>query len=239
VLKSNAPVNSLSPSDFAGTARAYLQSALIDPDNPDNPRSHTVPWQSEKLFYRTHEIRTRAWLVNAVIEPDVVVCLHFNAEAWGNPARPQFVPRNHLHLLVNGTYSAAEMRLHDQRFDMVSRLLSRVHGEERALSEAVAASMAAATGLPAYEYTTPNAKRVGPSPYVYARNLLANRVYRCPVVFIEPYVMNNREVHDRVKAGDYEGLKMVAGQQRQSIFREYADGVAEGLKNYYSTNRRR
>jgi hypothetical protein len=45
--------------------------------------------------------------------------------------------------------------------------------------------------------------------------------------------MNNREVWERVQAGDYEGERMVAGTVRASIFPEYAEGVAEGLARYY------
>src|SRR5207248_9504424 len=68
-------------------------------DNPNDPqRSMTVQAQSELLFYRISEIRRRAEVVNEKIKPDLVVCLHFNAEAWGDPLRPEFVPRNHLHV---------------------------------------------------------------------------------------------------------------------------------------------
>ncbi|RYD62368.1 MAG: hypothetical protein EOP84_34650 [Verrucomicrobiaceae bacterium] len=70
--------------------------------------------------------------------------------------------------------------------------------------------------------------------YLWARNLLANRVYRNPVVFLEPYVMNSRPVWKRVQLGDYEGTRIIAGEQRKSIYREYADGVVEGVRRYYA-----
>ena len=70
------------------------------------------------------------------------------------------------------------------------------------------------------------AQAVGGNPYVWARNLLANRLYRCPVVFLEPYVMNSQEVWERVQAGDYEGERVIAGSLRKSIYREYADALA-------------
>jgi hypothetical protein len=54
------------------------------------------------------------------------------------------------------------------------------------------------------------------------------------VIYAEPYVMNSREVFQRVQAGDYEGKKKVAGVLRQSIYREYADAITAGLVNYYS-----
>ncbi|MFV1995921.1 MAG: hypothetical protein ACC661_10835 [Verrucomicrobiales bacterium] len=85
--------------------------------------------------------------------------------------------------------------------------------------------MAEATGLPPYAYTGSNTVRVDGNPYLYARNLLANRVYRCPVVFLEPYVMNNAGVFKRIQAAD---------RERQNIFEEYANGVVAGLVEYYS-----
>ncbi len=93
--------------------------------------------------------------------------------------------------------------------------------------------MAARTGLPPYEYVTDNVTKIGTSGYVYARNLMATRLYACPVVYLEPYVMNSREVFARVQAGDYEGARKIEGKERPSIFREYADGVVDGLLDYY------
>jgi hypothetical protein len=58
---------------------------------------------------------------------------------------------------------------------------------------------------------------------------LANRLYQCPVVYIEPYVMNSREVWDRVQAGDYDSRKLIDGKVRESIYREYATAVANGV----------
>lgn len=185
------------------------------------------------LFYRQGEIRARARRVNDELKPDLTVCLHFNAEAWGDDKRPDFVPRNHLHVLINGCYSAAELRLEDDRYEMLLKLLSRTYAEERPAAEAVAASLAAATGLPPYTYTTDNARPAGASKYLWARNLLANRLYHTPVIFLEPYVMNNELVWERVQAGDYEGEIELGGLKRKSIFREYADAVAEGLAAYY------
>ena len=211
-----------------------------DPAQIDDPkRGESVQWQSEILFYRISEIRHRAQVVNEKLRPDLVLCLHFNAEAWGgDPTKPEFVPRNHLHLLVNGSYSAGELRNDDVRFEMLLKLLSRSYPEELAASETVATVLAGATHLPPYAYTTPNAVRVGATPYVWARNLLANRLYRAPVLFLEPYVMNSQEVWERVQLSDYEGWKLSAGALRKSIYREYADAVAEGLREHYEKARR-
>ena len=117
---------------------------------------------------------------------------------------------------------------------MLLRLLERTGPEELAAAEPVARrSLATATGLPAYQYTGPNARHVGSGPYVWARNLLANRLYGCPVVYVEPYVMNSPEVFARAQAGDYEGTREFGGVQRKALVREYADAVADGLAVYY------
>ncbi len=79
--------------------------------------------------------------------------------------------------------------------------------------------------------------RTAENPYVWARNLLANRLYHAPVVFLEPYVMNSEVIWERVQAGDYEGEQMLGGEMRRSIYREYADAVVEGLRDYYSKAR--
>ena len=98
--------------------------------------------------------------------------------------------------------------------------------------------MAKQMQLPAYQYTTDTVTKIGASGYVYARNLVATRLYQCPVVYFEPYVMNNAEVFARVQAGDYEGLQSINGVERPSIFREYADSVVAGLVEYYGNARR-
>ena len=100
----------------------------------------------------------------------------------------------------------------------------------------MATSFLAATGLPAYVYSIGRpAKRLGPA--LWARNLLANRLYQCPVLFFEPYVMNNKEVYLRIQEGDYEGMREVAGSIRKSIYREYRDAILAGLTTYYGSQR--
>jgi N-acetylmuramoyl-L-alanine amidase len=74
------------------------------------------------------------------------------------------------------------------------------------------------------------------NPAVVARNLAANREYDGPVVCTEPYFMNNRVVYQRLLAGDYDGVKTFNGKPYGSIFREYADCVAQGLVRAYANN---
>lgn len=230
------PVTSARPSDFVDEALEILRlqgvaqpehsyESLSDPD-----KAFTVQWQSEMLFYRAREIRDRAHRVNEEFKPDLVLCLHFNAAAWGNPARPSLVSGNHLHVLCNGTCSLGEFSYDDIRCEIVLRLVQRIHEEEIPLCDTVARKMAEATGLPPYTYPSTNAKQVTGNPYLSARNLLANRAYFCPVVFLEPYVMNHREVFNRVQR---------AASEDPDIFDEYAAGVAAGLRTYYETRRKR
>ncbi|MGC1480304.1 MAG: N-acetylmuramoyl-L-alanine amidase, partial [Chthoniobacterales bacterium] len=217
--RTTAPTTSLRATRLLGEARTALR------DRGRLVTRKSVQDESERLFYRVAEIRKRAEIVNKQFKPDVVICLHFNAESWGDPDNPTLVDKNHLHFLVSGAFSEGELTYEDQRFEMLDKLLSRIFREELAVTESVAASMAKATGLPAFVYLGPNAVKVGSSPFVWARNLLANRLYRCPVVFLEPYVMNSQPVFKRVQAGDFEGKQAVDGKMQESIFREYARGI--------------
>jgi len=244
VRNSDEPITGKRPDDFRELAGKILikngvpqpRADVLDPTDP--AKEQTIRWQSEILFYRYSEIRRRAALVNFKLHTDLVLCLHFNAEGWGDPNNPTLTDTNHLHLLVNGSYLAQELEFDDERFEMIRRLLSRAYDEELPLVDTIALAMARATGLPPYEYPTTNSTtKVGTSGYVYARNLLATRLYRCPVVYCEPYVMNSKDVFARIEADDYEGTRSVNGIERKSIFREYADSVADGLVDYYSKAR--
>ena len=243
VREKTEPLTPYRPSDFEKIARQFLlRTGVVDPrenfDGPADPeKEQTIGWQRELLFYRNSEIRRRASLVNYRLRPDLVLCLHFNAEPWGDPNHPKLVESNHLHLLVNGAYLPAELELDDERFEMLQKLLSQSFPEESTLAETIAGTMAKKTGLPPYHYKTENVMPVGASGYVYARNLMATRLYQCPTVYLEPYVMNSREVFARVRAGDYEGKREVAGKRRSNIYEEYVDGVVDGVLEYFKKAR--
>jgi hypothetical protein len=221
------PVTGDRPEKLVSAARDALR------ERGANITERRLRLESEILFYRVSEIRARARLVNEKFKPDLVLCLHFNAEAWGNPARPTLVEANHLHFLILGAFSAEELSFEDQRFGMLLKLLNRSFPEELEATRAVAKSMAEATGLPPFEYKSAVAVDVGAGPYIWGRNLLANRLFESPVIFLEPYVMNNKEVFARIQAGDYAGMRTVHGKKQPSIYREYVDSVVEGLVDYY------
>src|SRR4030095_7211592 len=180
----------------------------------------------------------RANLVNFRLHPDLVLCLHFNAEPWGDPKNPMLVENNHVHLLVNGAYLQAELDYDDERYEMFEKLLSSAFIEESGLAEVLAGSLASTTELPPYHYKTENVTPLGKSGYIYARNLIATRLYRCPTLYLEPYAMNSRDVYERIKAGDYEGTRKINGIVRPSIYREDVEAVANGLIEYYRATRK-
>ena len=45
--------------------------------------------------------------------------------------------------------------------------------------------------------------------------------------------MNSREIFARIRAGDYEGKKRVAGKKQPRIYREYVGSVVQGLAAYF------
>lgn len=236
VRDKNKPLTRQRPDQLTKEAEFSLQEKKtpgihFDYFGPADPlKTSSIKWEAERLFYRVSEINARAVRNNQKLRPDLTICLHFNAEEWGDPGNPTFVPQNHLHFLVNGNYSAEELQYDDIRFEMIRKLLSRSLSEEIPLTERLANQMAFETGLPPYRYTTDNARPLGSTRYVWSRNLLANRLYQNPTLYIEPYVMNNAEVFTRIQMGDYEGTRLVNGVPRKSIFQEYADAVVDGLR---------
>ena len=185
------------------------------------------------LFYRVSEIHARAKLVNEKIRPDLVVCLHLNASAWKDPEKKELGEANDFHVLVNGCYMGGELALDDQRFEMMLRLLNGWNVLEQKLAEDMSLALAKATKLPAFTYRGPNALKIGKVEGVWARNLLANRLYRSPVVFLEPYRANSKGAYERIMAGNYEGTREIGGTQKISLVDEYAQAVAEGLKKTF------
>ncbi len=220
----NEPVSMGSLEALRQRAKAYMprRHPGVSEGEPGYEEKLTV--LTELLFYRVQEIRARAMLVNTCIQPDFVLALHFNAEAWPPGPEFQLVEENHGHVLVNGAYMEGELRLDDVRFALVQRILAGHDVVERHLAEAMTRSMVEATGLPPFIYTGKNAIQVGNSQYIWGRNLLANRLYACPVVYLEPYVANGVETYPRIQ--DY--LKS-GGDGETDIISEYVRFVENGL----------
>ncbi|BDS05479.1 hypothetical protein NT6N_05190 [Oceaniferula spumae] len=234
IRKANEPVSLRRPADYHKEAVAKARSLGILDDAK-------IKDLEEKLFYRTGEIRERARRVNLAFRPDVVLALHFNAESWADPSNPTLTENNHYHVLLHGALTSDELAHDDERFEMLVKILTRSHDEEKPIGAYIAQGFAQFTGLPAYRYSPIPQRaveiKIKGVEGLWARNLLANRLYQCPVIYLEPYVMNNQEVFDRVQLGDYEGTKLINGVERKSIFREYAESVTEALNAYYLDHR--
>jgi len=175
------------------------------------------------------DIVARARKINDEIKPDLTLCIHFNATAGKD-----LVNDNRLGVFIHGNYLPTELADDEQKFHLLAKLLERSHSVELAVAESIANALARATRLEPLP-PSENAVPAGENPYVLLRNLAANRLYRGPVVYLEPYYMNNRVVYQRLQLGDYDGVKKIGHQLYRSIFREYADAVADGLLSFLET----
>ena len=227
VRKFSEPVTKQRPEDFRGVAKLWADEILGTEDNKSEERRLLIKNRQELLFYRVDEIRARAELINQSIQPDLVICLHFNAAPWPDPEKQQLVERDDHHVLVNGCYMGGEIAYDDQRFELIWRMVNRWSETEQRLAESLSLSFSEQTGLPPFSYKGPNALKIGEVPGVWARNLLANRRYRCPVVFLEPYVANSQTTYPRIQ----KWLAQGAGQD-DCIITEYTDAVMLGLENF-------
>ena len=189
----------------------------------------------EALFYRVAEIHHRADWINKVAKPDLVVCLHYDAEDWGDAKHPQLFNEGRLHFLISGDFTAAELLNEDVRYTMLCKLLGRTHHQVVAISDAAAKAFVTTAELPPFTYHNPaKARPASPhNPYLWNRNLLATRLIKAPVLYCEAYVMNDREVFQRVQLGDYEGRCLVGTRMLPSLYREYAEALTQGLADYY------
>ncbi len=202
-----------------------LSGEKIDNVHPAN--------SAELRTFLGDDIRRRARKVNEELQPDLVLCLHFDATDWPDPQHPALVDAQHYHILVNGAYLPGEIANPEQRVALLERIADGAGEEELAVARAMAEASAPIFLLPAYGYGGANGIALGGKGYVWGRNLEANRIYRCPVVFMEPYVANSVEGYERIQAGEYEGTRDFGGVTRKNIFKEYVDAVVAGLVNYY------
>ncbi len=209
------PVTDKRPEDFRAEAEREVVTAVAGDLLDEATRADTARKRMELLFYRNAEIAARARLVNEQLKPDLTLCIHFNAVEWDQCQ--SLVDDNRVIVFVHGDYLPAELAGDDQKLRLLQKLLARTHATEQPVAEAIAAAFGKATGLPVE---------------VRPRNLAANRLYDGPVVYLEPYYMNNRVVYERIQLGDYEGTREIEGKPYRSIFREYADAVMEGLRPY-------
>lgn len=189
--------------------------------------------EAEQIFLRPAEINARAALLRK-FKPDLTICLHFDAGTFISAT-------DRLHLILHGSMMQGELMNEDLRTAFMSKLLGKVHQEELAVSSTLAKVMAEKLKLPAFTYITPSerVKEVKNNPYLWCRNLLANCLYPGPVIYTEPYAMNNEITARRMTLGDYPGIRYFSGVAYRSIYREYADSITEGLRLHYSQSRKK
>jgi hypothetical protein len=201
----------------------YKEAALT----LDNPTRLRIA--AGLLVTKNAETRARAEWVRRNFSPDVTIVLQFDATPGSSEGRLATANRNIF--FVEGAYTRGELAEPEQRFRLLTKLLENVAPTEAEVAGAISGRFRAKTGYPPVLYgDSPTTRLVLPgNEYVVARNLAFNREHDGPVVVTEPYLMNEAETLTRLLAGDYEGERMVGGTLRRSIFREYADCVAEGM----------
>lgn len=225
------PVTSMRPADFLEEATAYYENEI---GITEAQRSENIRKRAELLFYRKAEIEARSELLNTNFKPDLTLALHYNATGWEDPENPELVDANNGHVLVHGSYLPSELEEEGMRFQLLSHISKQYYKIEIPLATAIAKAMVEETGLPPYHYEGGNAKLLEGSEYVWSRNLLANRIFDSPVVYLEPWILNSKEVYPWAKEGDYEGVRSVDGVERLSLPRVYADFVMAGLLEFYT-----
>lgn len=226
------PVTEKRPEDFRAEAESFVahwsRFNRFPPIEREAAMADTVRKRQELLFLRSAEIAARARKINEELRSDPTICIHFNAVEWND--RYDLVEDNRLLLYVHGNYLDSELAEDEQKLRLFTKLLEGSRELELAAAERVADALTGATGLPAVRASGGFGLKVGRHPAVFARNLAANRLINGAVVYLEPYYMNNRTVYQRIQLGDYDGLRDIDGRPCKSIYREYADAVAEGLR---------
>jgi hypothetical protein len=229
------PTTDLRPEDLRREAIAALS---LRPDTTKRISGgaaiqRMISNEAALLFYRVAEIRARGDKVNA-LHPDLTICVHYNADDWGNPDNPTLTEHSRLVIFVNGAYEKSEIAYDDTKFDLLRKLLDRTAAQEERGCALVGQSMLDTLKYPPESYPGGYfAHHVTDVPSVYARNLLANRIYHGPVIYCEGPYMNARDAYYRIIAGDYLGMRTIQGQNVASIYREYAAAVENGVLEYF------
>ena len=220
------------------SSSSYTPSFLFGLPRTPTPGHHLTPQEhvdneAALLFYRVAEIRARGNLVNKQ-HPDLTICVHYNADDWGNPDHPNLTGHSRLVIFTNGAYERSELAYDDYKYDMLRKLLDRTAVQEERGCALVGQSMLDTFKYPPEIYPVAySAKHVTDVPSVYARDLLANRIYHGPVIYCEGPYMNAPDAYYRIIAGDYLGMRTIKGQSVPSIYRDYAASVERGILKYF------
>lgn len=227
------PTTPLRPSDLYPEAISYLLQGSMGARLPRYSVNRLIRWNAELLFYRSAEIQARARRVNEELRPDLTLCVHYNAAPWPG-GRVRLTSANRLVIFAHGSYTAAELAFDDQKFRLMRKLLENSTPVELGVGAAIGEQFQKRWGFRAESYEGSGyAHGSEAGPYVWHRNLIANRMFDGPVVFVEGPYMNDREMYRWIQAGEYEGTRVFAGKARGNVFREYAEQVAEGVIGYF------
>jgi N-acetylmuramoyl-L-alanine amidase len=239
---STNPVTPYRPRDMMAEAREMLvehsshaaRLRAFPPDKLNLMFGHRVDDLAEFLFYRCSEIVERGNRIRDNFVPDITVTLYIDATPGSG--RGHTTTANANIFFVHGAYTRAEMADPEMQRRCVYKMVEGSSDIEAEVASAIADTFTDKTHLGPVKYgNSATTRQVLPgNPYVVARNLAANREYDGPVVCTEPYFMNNHTTYQRLLAGDYQGLRPFDGKPYESIFREYADCVAQGLVRAYS-----
>jgi len=224
----------------SSTGSGYTPSFLFGIPLPRTPRfsgqsatQSRIDNEAALLFYRVAEIRARGDVVNRQ-HPDLTICVHYNADDWGDPDHPTLTAQSRLVIFTNGAYEKSELAYDDYKYDMLRKLLDRTAAQEERGCALVGQAMLDTLKYPPENYPgTYFAHHVTDVPSVYARDLLANRIYHGPVIYCEGPYMNARDAYYRIIAGDYLGLRAIQGRSVPSIYRDYAAAVEKGVLKYF------
>jgi N-acetylmuramoyl-L-alanine amidase len=242
VRDSTDPVTPYRPRDFMPEAREMLvdRSAnatrlrAFPPDKLNFLFGYRVNELADFLFFRCSEIVERGNRIRDNFVPDLTVTLYIDATPGSG--RGRLTDANENIFFVHGAYTRAEMADPEMQRRCVYKMLEGSSGIESEVASDIATTFSEKTHLGPVRYgDSPTTREVLPGNlYVVARNLAANREYDGPVVCTEPYFMNNRITYQRLLAGDYNGQRKFDDKPYASIFREYADCVAQGLVKAYA-----
>jgi hypothetical protein len=238
------PVTPYRPADMVPEARDLLLAhakhstnlRALPPDKLNLLFGSRLRELSEFLFYRCSEIIERGNAIRNHFVPDITITLYIDATPGSG--RGRLTSGNANIFFVGGAYTRTEMADPEMQRRCVYKMVEGGAGIEAEVAGDIADSFTQRTGLGPVKYgNSPTTRQVIPNNfYVVARNLAANREYDGPVVCTEPYFMNNQVVYQRLLAGDYDGQRMFNGKNYSSIFREYADCVAEGMLKAYGSS---
>jgi N-acetylmuramoyl-L-alanine amidase len=243
VRDSTEPVTPYRPADMLPEARELLLAheahstrlRALPADKLNLLFGSRVMELAEFLFYRCSEIKERGNRIRNNFVPDITVTLYIDATPGSG--RGRLTSANQNIFFVGGSYTRSEMADPDMQRRCVYKMVEGSSPIEAEVAASISEVFAVRTGLGPVKYgDSATTRRVLPdNGYVVARNLAANREYDGPVVCTEPYFMNNKVVYQRLLAGDYPGTRVFDGKSYTSIFREYADCVAQGLVKAYGS----